>query len=166
MNALLLSLILSTATSTSTVETGHEETGFLLVLVDVDGAVVRVDDNRVGLAPIPMLNVSVGEHRVVVELSGYGRYETTVKVTKGGITRVQAVVSPRALPKLSPAERLGIRTDGRVHAGPLITRPWFIGVAAGVAAVVVAIGLVIASGGDFVPNGELGNSSTDTWRKL
>lgn len=155
-------LILALATTS----TSAESFGFLLVVSDVEGAIVRVDGERVGRAPVPTIRLPVGVHTVEVEEIGYGRYLTRVEITENAFTHVDANVSPRALPKLSPAERLGIRTNQEGQGSPMITRPWFLAIAGAVAASVVAVGLVMSSGGDFVPEGELGNSKTDEWRRF
>lgn len=159
MEPFLLALALASTSSAA------EDFGYLLVVTDLEGAVVRVDGRRVGRTPLPTLRLPVGPHEIDVALTGFGRYVTQVTIEKDVFARVEAAVTPRSIPRLSPAERLGIRTDQEGQGAPIITRPWFLAIAGVVAASVVAVGLVWSSGGDFVPEGELGNSSTSDWRR-
>ncbi len=157
--ALLLLALAQTSTTTA-------DFGYLLVVTDAQGAVVRVDGRRMGRTPLPTLRLPVGEHEVEVEEIGYGRFVARVTIEKDAFSRLEAVVTPRAIPRISPAERLGIRTDQEGQGAPIITRTWFLALAGVVAAAVVATGFVLASGGDFVPEGELGNTSTRDWERF
>ena len=54
------------------------------------GAQVFVDDLRVGVTPMWLADVSVGAHRVRIELPGFRRWATTVNVGSGARARVGA----------------------------------------------------------------------------
>ncbi len=66
------------------------DTGSLQIASRPTGAQVFVDDVRVGVTPMSLAEVSVGSHRVRIELPGFRRWATAVNVESGARARVGA----------------------------------------------------------------------------
>jgi hypothetical protein len=54
------------------------------------GASVRLDGKVIGTTPVMLGDVTAGEHSVSIELAGYRRWTTSVKVVAGERNRVAA----------------------------------------------------------------------------
>ncbi len=71
-------------------------TGLLRIAVDVPGAVVRVDDEPAGKAPLPSdVRVDRGNHRVEVTQSGYRPFVRDVPVADDKPVRVEVRLEPQ-----------------------------------------------------------------------
>jgi serine/threonine protein kinase len=66
------------------------EPGSLAVDSRPPGAGVYVDGRRVGTTPLVVQTINVGEYTIGLDLDGYQRWATTVKVTSGERSRVAA----------------------------------------------------------------------------
>jgi hypothetical protein len=55
-----------------------------------DGASVRLDGKVIGTTPMTLSDVGPGEHTVSIELAGFRRWTTSVKVVAGEPNRVAA----------------------------------------------------------------------------
>lgn len=69
-------------------------TGVLSVSSVPAGAQVFVDDVFIGITPVTTPPVTSGSHQVLVRLSGYADWLTTVQVSPGQTTPVQATLTP------------------------------------------------------------------------
>jgi eukaryotic-like serine/threonine-protein kinase len=65
------------------------ETGTLVVESRPDGATIFLDGKRIGTTPLT-LDVKVGEYTVGLDIPGYKRWASTVKVTSGDRSRLSA----------------------------------------------------------------------------
>lgn len=97
--------VLVTAGSTTTVSqtlsvgptarpTTGPGTGLLSVVSLPAGAQVYVDDLFIGVTPLTTPPVTAGSHQVLVRLSGYADWLTSVQVSTGQTVAVEAVLSP------------------------------------------------------------------------
>lgn len=97
------------------------EEGTLVVAADVPGAIVYVDDRRIGEAPVERTFLA-GEHDVVVEADGYRDYDETIT--------------------LRDAERLEVNAEMQVR-DPVIDKWWFWTAIGGAALVAIIVTLAI-----------------------
>jgi hypothetical protein len=65
------------------------ETGTLVVESRPDGAIIFLDGKRIGTTPLT-LDVKVGQYTVGLDIPGYKRWASTVKVTSGDRSRLSA----------------------------------------------------------------------------
>lgn len=101
------------------------EEGTLVVSADVAGAIVYVDDRRIGEAPVERTFLA-GEHDVVVEADGYRDFDETIT--------------------LRDAQRLEVNAEMEVR-DPVVDKWWFwtaIGGAA-LAAIIVTLAITVPS---------------------
>jgi hypothetical protein len=69
--------------------TAKSETGTLVVASRPDGATIFLDGKRIGTTPLT-LDVKVGQYTVGLDIPGYKRWASTVKVTSGERSRLSA----------------------------------------------------------------------------
>ena len=70
--------------------TTDTQPGTLQIASRPPGAQVYVDDVRVGITPLTMINVKPGAHRVRIELPGHRPWTTSVTVDAGAQARIGA----------------------------------------------------------------------------
>jgi hypothetical protein len=54
------------------------------------GATVVIDGRRVGTTPMTLNNLDVGDHPIAIELQGFRRWATSVKIVGGQQVRLGA----------------------------------------------------------------------------
>ena len=66
--------------------------GALSVISDPAGATISIDNTSLGLSPLKVNDIAVGNHRVTVTMEGYEDYSTSVLVTAGTTSTVSATL--------------------------------------------------------------------------
>lgn len=75
----------------------------MTIISTPSGASVSIDGNIVGVTPVTGAQVSAGTaHTIQITLAGYQSYSTTVTVSDGEDTSVDATLSPKATPTPTP----------------------------------------------------------------
>lgn len=118
----------------------------LLVTVNVDGAMVRIDNFEAGRSPLASLTIRPGRYPVLVNADGYHLTRQMVSVTDGEQARLDVTLEPD-----QAAQALLAQQEEQSHPsdGPIYTRWWFLaGAGAVVLGATIAIILVATSGGD------------------
>jgi tetratricopeptide (TPR) repeat protein len=72
----------------------QQKTGYLAVFVDVPGATISVDGEKVGVSPLRRLLVDIGEHRIGASHPGYLAASAQVQVTPGELTQSELTLIP------------------------------------------------------------------------
>ncbi len=72
--------------------------GGLSVSSTPSGANVYVDNAYRGITPLAMADISSGSHTLLIQLTGYQDYVSTVQVNKGATNTVAAALNPVATP--------------------------------------------------------------------
>jgi len=85
-------------------------TGSINVKSNPLGATVYLDDNNQGVTPITLNNIAKGSHALVINMTGYKDYQTSVTVTAGKTTNVNPKLqaAPVTLPTIVPTTILTI----------------------------------------------------------
>ena len=73
-------------------------TGKLTVSSTPSGANVYLDNGFRGVSPLTMTDVTAGPHTLLIQMSGYTDYVSTVQVNSGATNTVAAVLNPVATP--------------------------------------------------------------------
>ncbi len=128
----------------------------LLVVTNVDDAVVTLDGNELGRAPLAAVEVAPGRHNVVVTARGWQSGNRMVQVGETGLTRADFDLEPegatRAALESGHAWSGGSGGTGPAEPGgeetPLYARWYVIGGAAAVVVATVVLIAVAASSGD------------------
>ncbi|MBW2461704.1 MAG: PEGA domain-containing protein [Deltaproteobacteria bacterium] len=138
----------------------------LLVAVNVDGAVVSVDEQEVGESPLAPGAINPGEHTVTVGRTGYLVQSQRVDIARGQHVRLNFDLAPTA--EQAAAEALaggalgadsaaagganGSDTGTGDDDGGILTKWWLWAGVGGVVVLAVLIGVIAASSGG---NGQL-----------
>lgn len=128
---------------------------------EVRGARVEIDGREAGILPLEAQVLAPGLHRVTAELVGYAPFAAEVETAAGAKTRLEVRLTPLA----AAPTRVAVRSAPEDDAG-LVGRWWFWAAIAAAAAGVVVGSALLARGDDFVPGGELGQSSTADWQRF
>jgi hypothetical protein len=131
----------------------------LLVVTNVEGAVVTVDGQEIGRAPVAAIEVMPGRHNVVVAAPGWASGNRMVQVGEAGLTRADFDLEPETATRA--ALEAGRSWSGGAGGGggsmpgepggddtPFYARWYVIGGAAAVVVATVVIIAVAASSGD------------------
>jgi len=70
--------------------------GTLQITSDPQGANIFLDNIYQGITPLTLSSVNAGTHTLVLRLSGYNNYSSSVTITPGQVLQVQAALSPVA----------------------------------------------------------------------
>jgi hypothetical protein len=73
---------------------GPLATGALSVTTDPAGAQIFVDNNSVGLSPLTVHDIAVGDHLVTIQKEGYREYSASFLVAAGDTRAVSATLVP------------------------------------------------------------------------
>jgi hypothetical protein len=130
----------------------------LLVVTNVEGAVITVDGQEIGRAPVAAVEVTPGRHNVVVAAPGWASGNRMVQVNETGTTRADFDLEPGSETRAA-LESGRNWSSGAVGGGampgesggdetPLYARWYVIGGAAAVVVATVVIIAVAASSGD------------------
>ena len=74
----------------------RDRVGTLMVVSDVAGATVLLDDVEVGVTPLAAITVSIGRHVLRVEHAGHRPVVRRLQVTSGETLRVELALEPSA----------------------------------------------------------------------
>jgi len=131
----------------------------LLVVTNVEGAVVTLDGQELGRAPVAAVEITPGRHNVVVAAPGWASGNRMVQVGETGLTRADFDLEPEGATRA--ALEAGRSWSGGAGGGsgsmpgepgeddtPLYARWYVIGGAAAVVVATVVIIAVAASSGD------------------
>jgi hypothetical protein len=66
--------------------------GSLSVISDPAGATISIDNTSLGLSPLKVNDIAVGNHRVAITMEGYEDYSTSILVTAGTTSIVSATL--------------------------------------------------------------------------
>lgn len=124
----------------------------LLVAVNVDDALVRIDDRELGRTPVAPVELPPGRHVVEVSAPGFGSARQSIDVGRGEDARIDVVLEAAATNvALLEADQAPLSAEGGggAAAGPWYTR-WYVIAGGGVAlaALIVGIVAIASSGGD------------------
>ena len=86
----------ATTLATSRIDKLSGFLGLLEVEVDVEGAEVLVDGEKVGLSPLPPVYLDIGEHELTVTKAGYVKAGKTFTAVSGETAKVTLTLEPEA----------------------------------------------------------------------
>jgi len=146
----------------------EKELGSLSVTGELAGK-VKIDGTEAGALPLRDVLVTPGEHELSVEMDGREVFRTKVALAAGEHIEVKAEQKalPAAVASSPPTDAVVSTPVAAAGDESLLEKWWFWAAIVGVVAGGVALGVGLSTGGGkFVPNGELGSTSTADWERL
>jgi hypothetical protein len=102
---------------TAVLQRAEITTGTLSVDSEPVGASIELDGKAAGATPAVFNDLPAGRHRVKLSKSGYGEFATSIQLSPGGESPVQAVLRRLDEPKPPPPPPVDDRADDREVEG-------------------------------------------------